>query len=106
MIDNESVIIDIAFKKEIGIDINSALALLVNKGVSLDDMGKITDKLKKAMTDEVEERNIPFECRFLLINVILCSMFKTTVSFHKEYMKSLIEIDAEKDLKIDLVKDR
>lgn len=106
MIDKDSVIIDIAFKKEIGIDINSALALLVNKGISLDDIGKITDVMKKSMADEVEKRNIPFEYRFLLINAILCTMFKTTVSFHKEYMKSLIEIDAEKDLKIDLVKDR
>lgn len=85
---NESVIIDNAFEKEIGIDIDSALKILVKEGISLEDIGKITTDTKNTMANEIERRGIPYEHRFLLINVILCTMFKTTVAFHKEYMKS------------------
>ena len=88
MISEESSIIDDAFEKEIGIDMGSAIELLAKGGISTDDLGKITTDIKNVITDEVEIRNIPSEYRFLLVNVILCRVLKTTVAFHKAYMKT------------------
>lgn len=89
--DNGSII-DRAFKKEIGIDINNAISILNNEGITPGELGEITNKLKKIMTDEIEIRKIPYEYRFLMINVILCTMFKTTIEFHKRFTKDLDEI--------------
>ena len=88
MISEESSIIDETFKKEIGIDIDSAIELLAQGGISTDFLEKITSDIKNVITDEVGRRNVPYEYRFLLVNVILCTMFKTTVAFHKAYMKT------------------
>ncbi len=80
-------VIDDVFAKEIGMNIYSALNILTKNGISIEDMTEITGKVKTAMIEEIEKRNIPHEFRFLLINIILCSMFATSIEFHKEYMK-------------------
>jgi hypothetical protein len=82
-------IIDKAFKKEIGIDINNAVSILNKGGITPEDLGDITNKLKRMMTDEVEIRKIPYEYRFLMLNVIFCTMFKTTAEFHKKFVNAL-----------------
>jgi|SRR3972149_1476361 len=83
-----SMIIDDAFEKEIGISIHSALNFLVKEGISIDDMITISDETKKTVTNAVNKKDIPYEYRFLLINIILCTMFKNAAAFHNEYMKS------------------
>ncbi len=88
MISEESSIIDDAFEKEIGIDMDSAIELLAKGGLSADYLKKIMSDVKNVIINEVDRRNVPYEYRFLLINVILCRMFKTTVAFHKAYMKT------------------
>lgn len=85
-------IIDRAFKQEIGIDINRAIDMLDRRGITPEDLGEITNKFKKTITDEVEIRKIPVELRFLMLNVIFCMMFKTTAEFHKKFVESLNEI--------------
>jgi hypothetical protein len=90
-------IIDRAFKKEIGIDINKAIDILDRGGITPEDLGKITNKFKKMMADEVEIRKIPHEYRFLMLNVIFCTMFRTTVEFHKKFVEALDEITEEKE---------
>ncbi len=87
--DRKPSIIDDVFAKEIGMNIYSALNILTKNGVSTEDMTEIIDKIKIAMTDEIEKRDIPHEYRFLLISVISCSMFATSIEFHKEYMRLL-----------------
>lgn len=96
--DNESII-DRAFKKEIGIDINKAVGILDREGITPEDLGEIANKFKKMMTDEVEIREIPYEYRFLMLNVIFCTMFKTTVEYHKKFtIKDIKETEeTEKD---------
>ncbi len=87
MIDDESVSIDTIFEKEIGINMDYATAILFGKGISIEDMEKITSDTKDILTDEIEKANIPIDYRFLLANVILCKLFKTAVAFHKNYVK-------------------
>mgnify|MGYP003396170531 FL=1 len=94
-------IIDRAFKKEIGMDINNAVSILDRGGITPEELGEITNKLKKMMTDEVDIRQIPYEYRFLMLNVIFCTMFKTTIEYYKKYadaIKNIKETDEiEKD---------
>lgn len=85
-------IIDVAFKKEIGIDINKAVSILDRGGITPEELGEITNKLKMMMTDEVEIREIPYEYRFLMINVILCTMLKTTVEYYKKFVDAIKDI--------------
>lgn len=86
--ENDSAIIDDVFEQEIGIDIYSSLKFLDREGILIDDMEKIANSVKNTMINEIEQRDIPYEYRFLLINTILCTMFKTTAAFHNEYMRS------------------
>jgi len=88
MISEESSIIDDAFEKEIGIDMDSAFELLAKRGMSQDYLGEFITEVKNVIADEVDRRNVPHEYRFLLVNVILCRMFKTTVAFHKVYVNT------------------
>lgn len=86
-------IIDVAFKKEIGIDINKAVSILDRGGITPEDLGEITNKFKKMMTDDIEIREIPYEYRFLMLNVILCTMFKTTVEYYKKFVDAIKETE-------------
>lgn len=94
-------IIDKAFKKEIGIDINNAVSVLDRGGITPEDLGDITNKLKKMMTDEVEIREIPYEYRFLMLNVIFCTMFKTTVEYYKKFVESIKDINQTEEIEKD-----
>ncbi len=87
MIKDESAIIDSAFEKEIGVNIGSAIKFLVTKGISIENMEKIANTTKDVVSDEIDKRNIPYEYRFLLLNVTLCELFKTATSFHKAWVK-------------------
>lgn len=88
--ENESIIY-VAFKQEIGIDINRAIDMLDRRGITPEDLGEIANKFKKMITDEVDIRKIPDELRFMVLNVIFCTMFKTTAEFHKKFIESLNE---------------
>lgn len=90
-------IIDRVFKKEIGIDINKAVSILDRGGITPEVLGEITNKFKKMITDEVEIRDIPYEYRFLMLNVIMCTMFKTTVEFYKKFVEAIREIEETED---------
>lgn len=108
MINNKSVIDD-AFEKEIGITKDAAFKFLVKEGISIKDIEKITDKTKNMLTNEIEKRNVPYEYRFLLANVILCTMFNTAATFHKEFMKisgNSQELDEKWFNNIKLVKEK
>lgn len=70
------IVTDKGFKKEIGVDIDKAVEILGDNGVTKEDMTKIIEKFGE-MSDEIDRRNIPYECRFLLLNVIFYTLFKT-----------------------------
>lgn len=90
--DGESII-GKTFKKEIGIDVNNAINILDKGGITPDILEDVTNKLKKMMTDEIEIRNIPYEYRFLMLNVILCTMFETTVEYYKKFVEAIDDVE-------------
>jgi len=94
-------IIDRAFRKEIGISINKAVGILDRGGITPEDLGDITNKFKKMMADEVEIREIPYEYRFLMLNVIFCTMFKTTVEYYKKFVESIKDINQTEEIEKD-----
>ena len=93
----ESVVVEQAFAKEIGISIYTAMKILNDAGITTEEISEITNICKNALADEIEKRNIPYEFRFLLLSLTLSRLLKTSISFHKEYMKSV-----EKKLKLSL----
>jgi hypothetical protein len=98
----ESIIINDAFKKEIGFGMDSILLFLSKEGISLDSMEKMTTDIKNAITNEVDKKHIPYEYRFLLITVMLGKILETTVAFYKEYMKLSQFTLEQKDGQIDI----
>jgi predicted HTH domain antitoxin len=89
MENDEEVAIEKVFEEEIGVNIDKAIEILREGGISAEDLGNIANMFKKEITYEVERRSIPYEYRFLLLNVVLCTMFKATATFHKKFMKAL-----------------
>ena len=53
------------------------------------------------MTDEVEIRKIPYEYRFLMINVIICTMFEITIGYYKKFVDALREIEKDSEIEKD-----
>lgn len=102
MEEDEESVIENVFREEIGIDIHNAIRILNKGGVTPEVLENITDKLKKMMTDEVEIRNIPYEYRFLMLNVILCTMFNTTVGYYKKITEAIREIEKDNEIEKDL----
>lgn len=92
----ENEIINIALEKEIGMNISTAIHNLIKAGIKIEDLAEITNIAKKSMSCEIEKRNIPYEYRFLLINVILCNMLNNSVKFQKAWV-SLSEKEKELD---------
>jgi hypothetical protein len=91
MENGKSMVIEQAFAKEIGISIYSAMKILNEAGMTTEDLSDITNLCKATLADEIERRNVPYEFRFLLLSFVLCRMFKTSTTFHKEYMESVDE---------------
>lgn len=81
--------IELAFEKEIGISLCSAIASLYNDGISVENLVEITDKTKAVLSEEIEKRNIPMEYRFLLLNVVLCSLCDMSVAYYKRFIDDL-----------------
>ena len=94
---NNWPIIDRTFRKEIGLDIIDAVNILDRGGITPEDLEDITNKFKNMIAEEVEIRKIPYEYRFLMLNVIFCMMFKTTVKFYKEFIDSIKDIKETED---------
>lgn len=80
--------IDRVFEKEIGMGMNAAIKTLVDAGITPEEMGNIANGFKKSITDEIEKRNVPYEYRFLLLNVILFTILNNSVLFHKTLVNS------------------
>ena len=91
-------IIEKVFKEEIGISIHDAINILDKGGITPEILGDITNKFKKMVTDEVEIRNIPYEYRFLMINVILCTMFETAIGYHRKFVEAIIDIEKDNEI--------
>jgi hypothetical protein len=89
MIKKESMIIEQAFAKEIGVSIYAAMKILNTAGISTEEISDISNVCKNILVEEIEKRDIPHESRFLLLSLILCRMLKTSTEFHKEFMKSV-----------------
>lgn len=102
---NDEIAIEKVFEEEIGMDINGAIDVLNRGGISVEDIEEITNMLKNDITDEVERRQIPYEYRFILLNVIFCTMFEATATFHKKFMKVLKDIEKSESKDIDESKD-
>ena len=108
-IDSDSAIIDLAFRKEIGTSLYSAARYLDKNVITIEDMESIINIGKNAIAKEIERRNIPPEYRFLLLNVVLCMMFKTSAAFHKAYVKTAKHIMEDKEIQsrfIELIKEK
>ncbi len=101
MENDEEIAIEKVFEEEIGMDINGAIDVLNRGGISVEDIEEIANMLKNDITDEVERRQIPYEYRFILLNVILCTMFKTTATFHKKFIKAIKEIEKSESKEIE-----
>lgn len=86
--DNE-LVVENAFKEEIGMNIDEAIDILDNEGITPDDLGEITNKFKNLITEEVDRRKIPYEYRFLMLNVIFYTMFRTTAEFHRKFVETI-----------------
>ena len=95
---NDDSIIEKAFKKEIGIDIYNAINILYKEGITPEVLKDVTNKLKDIMTDEIEIRNISYEYRFLMINVILCTMLDTTIQYQKKFAEAINEIEKDNEI--------
>lgn len=93
MENDEEVAIGKVFEKEIGMDLHDAIDVLNKGGISVEDLEEITNMLKNDITEEVERRQIPYEYRFILLNVIFCTMFQTAATFHRKFMKVLKDIE-------------
>jgi hypothetical protein len=91
MKNGKSMVIEQAFTKEIGISIYSAMKVLNEAGMTTEDLSDIANLCKTTLANEIERRNVPYEFRFLLLSFVLCRMFKTSTTFHKEYMESIGE---------------
>lgn len=87
--ESKNTAIELAFENEIGISLSSAIASLCRCGVSIEDLAEITGKTKVILSDEIEKRKIPMECRFLLLNVVLCSLFDISMKYHKRFVEDL-----------------
>lgn len=87
MINDTNSAIEETFAKEMGIDVFAAMKILNDAGFSAEDLSYISNRCKNILADEIERRNVPYEYRFLLLSLILSRMLKTSVDFHKEYMK-------------------
>jgi hypothetical protein len=98
MENDKSMIIEQAFAKEIGISVYSAMKTLNEAGMTTEDMSDIANLCKATLANEIERRNVPYELRFLLLSFILCRMFKTSTTFHKEYMESVEELKLSQDI--------
>ena len=96
--ENDDSIIEKAFKKEIGIDIDNAINILYKVGITPEVLKDVTNKLKDMMTDEIEIRNISYEYRFLMINVILCTMLDTTIQYQKKFAEAINEIEKDNEI--------
>lgn len=108
-IDSDSVIIDLAFRKEIGTSLYSATRYLDKNVITIEGIESITSICKNAIATEIERRNIPPEDRFLLLNVVLCTMFKTSAAFHRAYVKTAKHIIEDKEIQsrfIELIKEK
>ena len=96
--ENDDSIIEKAFKKEIGIDIDNAINILYKVGITPEVLKDVTNKLKDMMTDEIEIRNISYEYRFLMINVILCTMLDTAIQYQKKFAEAINEIEKDNEI--------
>lgn len=115
MENKESMAIEHAFAREIGISVYTTMKILNDAGISPEDVSGIMSICKEALTNEIEKRNVPHEFRFLLISVILSRLLKTSAAFHREYMQSVkgilsdkyvLDSKDEKYPNIELVKDQ
>lgn len=100
MINDTNSAIEETFAKEIGIDVFAAIKILNEAGISTEYMSDITNKCKNILAKEIEKRNVPYELRFLLLSLVLSRMLKTSINFHKEYMKSVQENIEPQDIEI------
>lgn len=98
--------IELTFENEIGISLCSAIASLCKGGISVENLVEITDKTKAVLSDEIEKRNIPMEYRFLLLNVVLCTLFDMSVAYHKHVEDLNRELIESEELDIELVKEK
>jgi hypothetical protein len=108
-IDDDSKVIDDAFRKEIGISLYSAARYLDKNVITIECIQNITNICKNVIATEIERRNIPPEERFLLLNVIICTMFKTSSAFHRAYVKAAKDVIEEKEKQssfIELIKEK
>ncbi len=87
--------IDDAFKKEIGMSLYTAIKIINDAGITVEDAENIINNVRDRIAEEIEERDIPYEYRFLLLNIIFCIEFKHAAIFYKRYVEDMKELKIE-----------
>lgn len=85
--------IDEAFKKEIGMSLHTAIKIIDGAGIKVDDAENIINSVRDYIAEDIEKRDIPYEYRFLLLNIIFCIEFKHAAIFYKRYTEQMRELE-------------
>lgn len=64
------------FEKEIGMDLHTAIKMINDAGIKVEDAENIINRVRDNIAEDIERRDIPYEYRFLLLNIIFCKEFK------------------------------
>jgi len=78
---------DIDFKKYAGMDIITAHRVLMEKGITTSEIGELTVKLYKDMTEYVKNRNLDDEYKILLDLVMTYCLFSSGIKSYDEWIK-------------------
>lgn len=94
----KSSVVDFAFKEVTGIDINTAMAILMKKGISIEELSDTGEKLVESLGEETNKKDMDDHYLVLYHMVLSYFTFKTAMTSYNKWIK---EVAAEHNMKPD-----